>query len=348
MDQEPKIKQSHIIAHKALRLLEIQGVPATPENYIIFYIYLSGENKGLTEMVRKHFEACLPWTQETTAKVFKLLFSPGSNMEFFHCREAISRELREMADGIVQETRSTADLADKSSRVIKNKLDIVDRNPCLGQVKLDEVITELRSLSELSDRLGGSLRLKTGRLQEFAEKLTQMERIALTDELTQLANRRAWNTVLGEAFEKFKSDHKPLVLLIADLDDFKVINDTYGHSVGDEALRAVARIMIAGLRGEDFPARFGGEEFVALMPATDLAGGARVAERLRRAIADTKFTVRGNAITITASFGLAAFNPNDSGTEQILNRADQALYLAKSRGKNQICSEKDLSAAVAC
>ena len=347
MDQDNKLKQSHIIAHKALKLLEIQNIPATPENYIIFYLYISGENQGLSEMVRKHFEACLPWTPQTTNKVFKLLFSPDSNMEYFHSRETISRELREMADGIVRETEDTADLADKSTRVIKNKLDKVDQHHQQHTLPLEDVITELRSLGDLSDRLGGSLRLKTGRLKEFAEKLSQMERIALTDELTQMANRRAWNSVLEEAHAKFKSDGKPVVLLMADLDDFKQINDTYGHSVGDEALKVVARIMIKGLRGEDFPARFGGEEFVALMPGTDLSGGARVAERLRRAIADTKFTVRGNAITITASFGLASFRQDDQDAGNILDRSDQALYLAKSRGKNQVCSETDLAGAQA-
>jgi diguanylate cyclase len=208
-------------------------------------------------------------------------------------------------------------------------------------------LEEVGKVTEVSRGLGGKLRQRGKRLSEIVDSLNKVEILALTDELTQIANRRAWDNRLLSEFNRFQRYNRPCILVMLDLDDFKNINDTYGHQIGDQALREVARILGEGLRVTDFPARYGGEEFSLLLPETSLAAGALVAEKLRKNIAETKFTVRGQITPLTASFGVSSFGDRDLDGEAALQRADRAMYLAKSQGKNLVRSEEDLEAAEA-
>ena len=163
-----------------------------------------------------------------------------------------------------------------------------------------------------------------------------VERQAATDELTQLANRRAFMDAL--AAEKQRSDRSRdrFAVVVADLDDFKLVNDKFGHQTGDEVLRVFARVVERELRGIDIPARIGGEEFAILLPQTALAGAAALAERIRAAFADERVTSdRGEVLTVTSSFGVAVYAFADSA-EALLGAADAALYQAKAAGKNRV------------
>jgi diguanylate cyclase (GGDEF)-like protein len=127
-----------------------------------------------------------------------------------------------------------------------------------------------------------------------------------------------------------------LALVLADLDDFKRVNDLYGHQVGDDVLRRFADIMRESVREFDLAVRYGGEEFAVLVPETDLEGGARLAERLAQSLRATRFANRaGEAFTVTSSFGVAAF-PGSRSTEELMLTADRALYRAKKEGKNRV------------
>ena len=124
-------------------------------------------------------------------------------------------------------------------------------------------------------------------------------------------------------------------LLVLDIDHFKAVNDTYGHTIGDEVLKVVSDRLKGGLRNVDMLARFGGEEFVAVMPDSGSRVAMMVAERLRRAIADTPFVTAGLSIEIAISAGVAHLAASDT-PQSLLDRADGALYEAKARGRNQV------------
>jgi diguanylate cyclase (GGDEF)-like protein len=162
-----------------------------------------------------------------------------------------------------------------------------------------------------------------------------VQRQAVTDELTGLANRRKFLSQLDAEITRSRRSGSPLGLVLADLDDFKRINDTYGHEVGDEALRSFAEIMGTVARDVDLPVRLGGEEFAVLLPDTDLAGATLLAERLRFTLESTAIGWPANDIRLTASFGVSSF-PAAAGAEDLLSDADRRLYDAKRSGKNRV------------
>lgn len=165
----------------------------------------------------------------------------------------------------------------------------------------------------------------------------QVQRQAVTDELTGLANRRSFLARLEAEVVRSRRSGSPLGIVLADLDDFKRVNDTYGHAAGDTALRSFAAIVHSGSRDVDLPVRLGGEEFAVLLPDTDLDGAAQLAERLREALESTAIDYEGESISLTASFGVSSF-PATANAEDLLTDADRRLYDAKRRGKNTVVS----------
>jgi diguanylate cyclase (GGDEF)-like protein len=159
---------------------------------------------------------------------------------------------------------------------------------------------------------------------------------AVTDELTGLANRRRFLQQLDLEITRSRRSHAPLGIVLADLDDFKRVNDTYGHDAGDDALRAFAEVLRASVRDVDLPVRLGGEEFAVLLPDTNLAGASQLAERIRRALETAAITTRDGRIRLTASFGVSCFPTAATSAEDLLGDADERLYEAKRRGKNRV------------
>ncbi|MGG7518054.1 PleD family two-component system response regulator [Allorhizobium undicola] len=161
--------------------------------------------------------------------------------------------------------------------------------------------------------------------------------LAVTDGLTGLNNRRYLDGHLKVLFDRAVARHRALSLCLADVDRFKQVNDTYGHDAGDDVLREVANRIRSSIRGADLACRYGGEEFVVVMPDTDVGTARQVAERLREVIERKPFILRdGTQLTITASFGLATLGPDAVAPEHLLRQADRALYQAKNSGRNRV------------
>ena len=177
--------------------------------------------------------------------------------------------------------------------------------------------------------------------KRYAERLrdnVQMSiEAAITDALTGLHNRRYMESHLGTLAEQAAVRGRPLSILILDIDFFKSINDTHGHSAGDEVLKEFSRRLKKAVRGIDLACRYGGEEFVVVMPDTEIALATVVAERLRRRIASEPFPIQKGTRTIdvTISIGIAALAPDDDAAA-VIKRADQALYRAKRDGRNRV------------
>ncbi len=193
----------------------------------------------------------------------------------------------------------------------------IDKNELLARVRTQ--VRKRRYLERLRDDVHKSLEL------------------AITDALTGLHNRRYMERHIGGLVEQATAHGKPLAVLMLDVDHFKAINDTYGHDAGDEVLREFALRIRRSIRGLDLACRYGGEEFLVIMPETDLSAAALVAERLRRTIAGEPFAIeRGQrAMDVTISVGIAALAGGDDPAS-VLKRADAALYRAKRDGRNRV------------
>jgi two-component system cell cycle response regulator len=175
----------------------------------------------------------------------------------------------------------------------------------------------------------------TERLRDNVQMSIEM---AITDALTGLFNRRYMESHLGTLIEQAASRGKPLSALVLDIDYFKSINDSHGHDAGDDVLRDFALRIKRSIRGIDLACRYGGEEFVIVMPETDMAVAAMVAERLRRRIAAEPFAIAQGSrqIPVTISIGIAGLRGKDDTAAALLKRADQALYRAKRDGRNRV------------
>lgn len=165
----------------------------------------------------------------------------------------------------------------------------------------------------------------------------ETRRLATIDSLTGLYNRRHFIELAGRELERALRYGRPLAAMMLDIDRFKRVNDTHGHAVGDQVLRVVARRCRANLREIDLVGRYGGEEFAALLPENDLNSARIAAERLRRCTAEVPIDTAGGPVSVTLSLGVAACTENCPDLENLIGRADQALYAAKIAGRNRVC-----------
>ena len=189
---------------------------------------------------------------------------------------------------------------------------------------------ETRQLAEWLAAQAG-IALENARLHDL------VQRQAITDDLTGLVNRRRFLAVLDAEVERAGQFKTGLAIVLIDLDDFKGVNDRFGHHSGDRVLAAFGSLLQEHVRDVDLAARLGGEEFALLLPEVEGRDAVLVAERLRRSLSGRPIaSVEGNALSSTASFGVAQYRQGDTG-EDLLRFADDALYRAKGEGKNRVC-----------
>lgn len=202
------------------------------------------------------------------------------------------------------------------------------------------------ALTEAKDKLEARVEERTSDLLELTQKLKYeiierqraeeaLAKAAMSDPLTELLNRRAMNLHLRHEFERFKRNQSPFSVLLCDIDHFKPVNDKYGHAAGDQVLISVAKILQDGVRGQDLVARWGGEEFLLLLPDTQLRGATEVAGRLRKNMEANLFVVEDKEIRLTMSVGVCAYRLGKT-LDDCINAADEALYRAKNLGRNRV------------
>lgn len=240
-------------------------------------------------------------------------------------------QIREQVDGLQSSVQQADDL-EGLKQVLENHLEgllgTMDQHRQQRDQREQEVSTRLKSLA---DRVA----LMEQDAQVVRENLEEQRQKALVDPLTGLPNRAAWSERLEHEVGQWQQHGNSLLLAMLDLDHFKRINDNYGHLAGDRVLKLIASVLRKRLRGGDFIARFGGEEFVLLVPDTPLGAGAKLAEALRLAIEACPFHFKGEPVTVTMSVGMTAFKPGEH-SDSVLKRADQALYRAKNAGRNRV------------
>ena len=215
--------------------------------------------------------------------------------------------------------------------LVTNNLEVVTRKV------LEFRSREAKRLAEQTDRTE-RMRLRVADLErealELQSKLNQEKFGARHNPLTLVANRKSFDERLAQIMLGQAQGALPVAMLLWDLDNFKLINDSYGHRAGDRVLKSVATCFVSGLRAEDFVARIGGEEFIILLTGLTFAKAQQIAEELRLGVAALRFHFRGTPVRVTASCGLTELQPDDTGSAAF-DRADAALYRAKHNGKNQ-------------
>jgi diguanylate cyclase (GGDEF)-like protein/PAS domain S-box-containing protein len=208
-----------------------------------------------------------------------------------------------------------------------------DGTRCIVSVTRD--VHERRQMELELRRSNAELRAMYESLHEAQDTLRTL---AATDELTGLPNRRAILERLAEETARSRRHGRPLCVGVLDVDHFKQVNDTFGHSVGDQTLCGVARAIRACMRREDAAARYGGEEFILVWPETGATGARVAANRLRAMVAEQRFEGTAHCpFSLSVSVGIAEYERSSESLDELISRADEALYAAKASGRNCVC-----------
>jgi diguanylate cyclase (GGDEF)-like protein/PAS domain S-box-containing protein len=227
---------------------------------------------------------------------------------------------------------------DGSKILVSRTCSLIDaEQPKIGIIVTLEDVTERRAMERQLQQYNAALR----------DQARELKRLARTDPLTGLANRWAFHDAIEMAFGRFRRHSADAALLVLDVDRFKQINDTHGHDIGDQALIALANILTSSTRETDLAARLGGEEFVVLLPGTNLTGALALAEHLRSAVNAFIVPSPRGAFRMTVSIGVANFAASHETWCDIIACADRAMYRAKSEGRDRVIADTQCEAAEA-
>ncbi len=236
-------------------------------------------------------------------------------------------QLRDLAKNVASDVGDHCELV---SGITDELSEISDGSPGSGAAVSEAVAKILSANEKLQNRLADAEQ----KIQTQAEEIRTQQSEALTDALTKLANRRAFDNALDKNIDSFNNQRKPFSLLIFDVDHFKNFNDTHGHQAGDEVLRCVGRTMTETVKTTDIPCRYGGEEFALILPNTRIDSARIAAERVRKAIEAMDVEFEGKHLSVTASIGVAEMLSGEDDTK-LVRRSDDGVYAAKEAGRNQ-------------
>ncbi len=207
--------------------------------------------------------------------------------------------------------------------------------------KREQDILQLKETEKTLEQMGQRINGIKKEAEDIKKKAEELEMESLRDKLTGLFNRKAYDQKVVETLANLHRYEVPSALMFCDIDFFKKINDTFGHKVGDLALKKLAFFLKEKLRVNDFIARYGGEEFAIILPHTPLEDALVAGEGLRAYIDNASFSYKGNNIPMTVSIGVSSFRSSDTD-DSVMERADKALYLAKNSGRNTVRTEEDV------
>ena len=329
------------VAETAMRSMAEQRVPPTPNNFHVWFNYVLG-----TPPVLKRAIDILIGN--------KRKFDAGTNREIYSnyigskaADEAVAYNVSQQLHSVMTSARQFLTTAIADNRTQMAVINDVSERTEAGldpKMLIESLMSELAKAATRASKLEAGFMEKSRELDTIRDSLSKSEERAKTDTLTGLPNRRA----LEEFFRKVQlaamERGEAVSVLLIDIDHFKRFNDEFGHGVGDQVLRLMAKVLREGVREIDLPARYGGEELIAVLPNADLAVCTAVAERIRRSVAECQITRRSTGEVlpgITVSIGVAQFQGGESMAD-LIDRCDQALYLAKKTGRNRVVTETEL------
>lgn len=338
---DPDYDYAASVAGRALRGMAEQRIAPTPANFAVWFQYFAGSHDDLRNAIDLLIDHNRPFDAKTNHDLFETYVAPKVSAAVVDTSERLQAVM-----GAAKEFLATA-IADNHSQ-----MQVISQVADQGKAGVDpkllvaQLMNELARAATRATRLEAGFAEKTRELDVIRDSLSRSEQRARTDTLTGLANRRALDEFLRKA-QTTADWGEPLSVLMLDIDHFKSFNDNFGHGVGDQVLRLMAKVLREKVRAQDLPARYGGEELIAVLPDADLAACAEIAERIRRAIAEATITRRSTGETlpgISVSIGAAQYRVGETMTD-LIERCDRALYLAKSGGRNRVVTEIELERA---
>jgi diguanylate cyclase len=286
------------------------------------------------ERAKQEIEALLSHMVGKLDEIGQFVFAQTQNQtQSLASSETLNSQLAGEMRAMGESVDAAADVQQIRAQV-RRRLESIDKHLQEFRQRESERANEMRARAERMQARVAELEAEAGRLHN---QLKDEQKMSTLDVLTKIPNRLAYEKRIDEELKRWQRFKQPVCIAVWDVDRFKQINDTYGHSAGDRVLRAVAEALAGRIRGTDFIARFGGEEFVMILCGTKLDDALRVVDEMRAAIANLKMHSKGTPLAITISCGVTALLPDDTAGVAF-DRADKALYQAKESGRNRCLS----------
>lgn len=327
------------VASEAISRMQKDGIAPDPTNFEVWYAYYSNSHAELRKAIDAQVKVKGKLTGMDCRAFYEQFLSEKRQQEAYtRASDQIHATLQDVS-GLMSNVKEATSEYNETLTDVTHKISKV-KTPEEMAVVLKSVMDDTARMVEHNKKLEAQLDRSAIAMEELRHDLERVRREAMTDGLTSLSNRKSFDEQIARLSKECDEDGKIYTLLMMDIDHFKSFNDNYGHQVGDQVLRLVARTLTDGIKGRDIAARYGGEEFVIILPETNLDHGIAVAESLRKALANKEVINRttGELLgRITMSVGVAQYYPQEK-TEQLIDRADAALYTAKHNGRNQVAA----------
>ena len=328
-------------AKLALSLMQKYAISPIPENYSVWFHYAMGKNTNLVREVDNIINNSLKFTQETSSYLHnKFILASQSQQVVDDAAINAENVLTEVLKAINEfsgETQNYNKGVDDYIETIGTKFE----NSNVKDI-IKGLISATATLKQHGQKVTQKLEESTKEINALKKNLQQVTVESQRDFLTGVFNRKTFEKYADEQMATARENNSELCLLMIDIDHFKTFNDRFGHLLGDEVLKIVARTLTETLKGRDAVARFGGEEFIVILPETPIGGAMKVADIIRTTIAGKELKRKDTGETygtITVSMGVALFRPEIDTLPLMIKRADDALYVSKRNGRNRITRE---------
>lgn len=321
--------ESKSLAEKVFEETLQRGVCPNPINFMVWYEYLLKRDAFVVEKIAEAKDH-----EETALELFTHIVKRICAINEFDCMVLkLVHEIISDMDGWEQNLESHSEILAQALLSLTAKSDVN-----MASMVVKNVVASVKDLTDNAKSMKSKMEAVRSEVDTLKKQLELSYKEAHTDPLTGIGNRRAMDKFLAEQLDEEGIDNFSCIIL--DIDYFKRINDQYGHMVGDSVLRFIAKLLQQASKGQDFVGRFGGEEFILLLPQTSAANAYAFAEKLRKLLQETNLKLRNTQATLkfTASVGVSTYRKGELVTD-FINRADNALYVAKAKGRNRVVDE---------
>lgn len=336
-------EQILLYAQQANNLMERHDALPAPENFELWYWYASQQNEALVAALNQAVQEGRVASLEHAKALHARFFGGSVSEQFEEIGHQLTSELKKLTESMARAGEDTAAF----DRTLTSAGDELDKGTMDIRAIVQKLAAATRAVQSRNKALEDQLQTSAKEIDGLRTRMESVRKESLTDALTGLANRRSFDEAAQRAADASITDNKPMSLIICDVDHFKKFNDTYGHAIGDQVLRLVGQCLRSNVKGKDLAARFGGEEFVVILPDTTLENAARVANDIRKTVESKKIVQKSTGKdmgTVTLSLGVAQYVRGEQIAD-LLNRADACLYSAKRAGRNQVVTEANIQNA---
>jgi len=341
MSEDHDNHNEHDIAKRAFTLLEKHKVVPSPENYAVFFHYSAGKNKELIREVDNIINNNLAFTYDSGSYLYnKYILGNRAQKAIDTAANDAQKTLQEVLSLVSEFSGQTTNYNKDVNKSLDTLTSSLDETNVKTIVK--NLIEATTTLKKSGEQMGQKLQESKNEIDNLRKTLEQVTTESQRDFLTGVYNRKTFERFFDEYSASAVAAHTDLSFIIIDIDHFKQFNDKFGHLIGDEVLKIVAKALTDSLKGRDIVGRFGGEEFVVLLPETPIDIAMKVADIVRKTIASKELKRKDTGQvygTITVSMGVSALRHATDTLPTLTKRADDALYHSKRNGRNQVTKE---------